>query len=98
MDAGEVAKKIVVKDGQPSILRELHVHFYDARAKVVGLTHRVDRILDRQCRILPSVGTDSVVSDGNWTHANPQEILRGAVLLTVIALRFVAGSRDAAAE
>jgi hypothetical protein len=39
-----------------------------------------------------------VVSDGNWTHVKRQEILRGAVLLIVIAIRFIAGSRDAAAE
>jgi len=98
MDAGKVGEKVIVEDGQPAILGQLYVHFDDARAQVVGQSHRVDSILDWQCRILPGVGADSVVSDSNRTHVRPQEILRGTVWVILIVIRFIAGSREAAAE
>jgi hypothetical protein len=32
VDAGKVVKKVIVEDGQPPVLGELHIHFDDSRA------------------------------------------------------------------
>src|SRR5882724_1228153 len=87
-----------MEDSQPPVLGELHVHFDHSCAQAIGLPHRIDGILDRQRWILAAIWPHSMVADGYRSHPEAQEILGRTALVILIAIEFLAGHRDAAAE
>jgi hypothetical protein len=93
VNAGEVAQKIIVENGQAIIPGELDVHFNDTRSETVGLADRFNGVLDRQSGVISGIRPHTVMSYRDWPYVEPQKVFRGTAGLRLRIFGFICGRR-----